>query len=91
MHFLSKSNDVERIVDNTELEKGDSVDSQDDSGSNTSLSEPESVDQVTVTSTVYKTTANEESESESDERPAKRVKVETNVKVELESKVTVSI
>lgn len=91
MHFLSKPDDVERIVDNTELEKGDSGDSQDDSGSNTSLSEPESVDQVTITSTMIKTTTNEEIESESDERPAKRVKVETNVKVELESKVTVSI
>jgi len=91
MHFLSKPDNVERIVDNTELEKGDSVDSQDDSGSNTSLSEPESVDQVTVTSTVIKTTTNEEIESASDERPAKRVKVETNVQVEMESKVTVSI
>ena len=91
MHFLSKPDDVERIVDNTELEKGESGDSQDDSGSNTTLSEPESVDQVTVTSTMIKTTTNEEIESESDERPAKRVKVETNVKVEMESKVTVSI
>lgn len=91
MHFLSKPDDVERIVDNTELEKGDPGDSQDDSGSNTSLSEPESVDQVTVTSSMIKTTTNEEIESESDERPAKRVKVEMNVRLELERKVTVSI